>query len=76
MQPFNTMQSLQPEILQNKGTKRQLHFLDNIISSIYMENKIKNENEYEKKKKNSWWLHWTLCLSNNTSSYKILVESD
>ena len=41
------MQSLQPEILQNKGTKRQLHFLDNIISSIYMENKIKNE----KKKK-------------------------
>ena len=47
------MQSLQPEILQNKGIKRQLHFLDNIISSIYMENKIKNENEYEKKKKNS-----------------------
>ena len=43
------MQSLQPEILQNKGTKRQLHFLDNIISSIYMENKMKNEKKKKKK---------------------------
>ena len=28
-----------------------------------------------KTKKTSWWLHWTMCLSDNPSSDIILVES-
>ena len=46
------MQSLEPwdEILQKKGIKRRLHFLDSIIFSIYMENKKKlKKNENGKK---------------------------
>ena len=46
------MQSLEPwdEILQKKGIKRRMHFLDSIIFSIYMENKkIKMKMEKNKK---------------------------